>query len=268
MSNPAVCDKTWRLENIHTEPQEELRLIHAGFVRKLSDWKVVSSIQNFWVLWYNFAPGAVCVSGEKTYELVPDKIILIPPRTLYSGSQKFPAPHLFVWFQANFPFNMPESRILEIPAEPYRKQLEQATWLNSRTGFLLKNLAGRLLLDIPESFFQQHDSRNSKAIEKAISFIVKKSGVVSNTEIARHLNISESRFLHLFKDELGMSPQRYCLQVRMSNVEKLLLQGVTIKQAAESGGFADRFHFSKEFKKYHGLPPVKWLKQFEKLLAD
>ena len=47
MSNPAVGNKTWRLENIHTEPQEELRLIHAGFVRKLSDWKVVSSIQNF-----------------------------------------------------------------------------------------------------------------------------------------------------------------------------------------------------------------------------
>ena len=260
--------KTWRAGHIRKEQSEELRLLNAGFVSSLDSWKVNCCIQNFWVMWYNFSPGAVCFSGEKSYALTPDKIILIPPRTLYSGELEHPLPHFFVWFQASAPFDAPENRILEIPAAPYLKELELATQLDDRTFPRIKNLVGRLLLDIPEKFFNKKMSRNSKTIGQAISFIIANDGKVDNSDIAKHLHVSDSRFSHMFKDELGTSPQRFCLQVRMNRAERLLLQNYPVKQVAETCGFADRFHFSKEFKKYYGLPPGKWLKQFEKLLSD
>lgn len=259
---------TWRIGYVRGEQQGELHLLNAGFIRDLDNWKVPESIQNFWVLWYNFTSGAVCFSGGKSYELTPEKIILIPPHTPYSGKLNHPVPHFFIWFQAYSPFDAPENRIVEISAEPYLKQLEAATRFDERTSMRLKSLIGCLLLDIPEKFFQTPQSRNSKIVEQALSFIITNNGKVSNEEISGHLHLSSSRFSHLFKEELGVSPQRYCLQVRMSHADKLLLQNFPIEQTAEICGFADRFHFSKEFKKYHGISPAKWLKQFEKLLAE
>ena len=260
--------KTWRAGHFRKEQSEELRLLNAGFVSSLDSWKDSCCILNFWVMWYNFSPGAACLSGGKRYELTPDKILLIPPRTLYSGELGHPLPHLFAWFQTSYPFDTPENRILELPAAPYLRELELATVFDDRTFLRLKNLVGRLLLDIQENFFNKKLSRNSKTVEQAINFIISSDGKVNNCEIAKYLSISESRFSHMFKEELGISPQRFCLQVRMTRAEKLLLLDFPVKQVAEICGFADRFHFSKEFKKYYGLPPAKWMKQFEKLFSD
>ena len=45
---------------------------------------------------------------------------------------------------------------------------------------------------------------------------------------------------------------------------QLLRDGMDIKSAAEACGFADRYHFSKEFKKHHNSPPGKWQKTYRK----
>ncbi len=268
MSFSVTDKKTWRIAAFPEEHKRSLILLSSGFVPELAIWNVKNCIQQFWVLWYNFAPGASCISGGKCHELTPDKIILIPPHTPYSGKLDFTVPHFFVWFQCSAPFDAPENRVLEIPVEPYRKQFEQVIEQDSRTVSRLANLAERLLLDIPEEFFQGKRSSNSQTVEQAVEFIIRNSGAVTNAEIAEHLGISSSRFAHLFKSTLGISPQRYCLQIKMSYAEKNLLIGKDIKETADMCGFADRFHFSKEFKKFHGISPGKWLRQFSKLAPE
>lgn len=241
--------------------ERDVVLLNAGFVSKLADWNEENSIRQFWVMLYAFAPGACCVSGKNSYPLTPDKIILIPPGTVYSGKSNFTVPYLFVWFMAGAPFDFPETRILEIPAAPYLRELELVIKQDSRTHLRLNNLVGRILLDIPENFFASERKCYSPAMAKAVDFIMKKSGIASNETVARYLNISVSRFLHLFKTETGMSPQRYCLKLRMSIAADNLLRGMSVEQTAELGGFANRFHFSREFRKHYGLAPGKWLKQ-------
>ena len=264
MSFSAADKKGWRIAAFPGEYKRELTLLSAGFIPDLASWNVKNCIQQFWVLWYNFAPGASCISGGRSCGLTPDKVILIPPLTPYSGKLDFTVPHFFIWFQTSAPFNAPEGCVLEIPAKPYREQLEQIIEYDSRTALRLANLAERLLLDIPEEFFNSKQSGRHKIVEQAVDFITRNSGMVNNTEIAEQLNISTSRFSHLFKHILGISPQNYCRQMRMSRAEKNLLIGNGIKETAELCGFADRFHFSKEFKKLHGMSPGKWLKQFSK----
>ena len=61
---------------------------------------------------------------------------------------------------------------------------------------------------------------------------------------------------------MGMSPQRYCLQVKMAVADQFLHLGWSIEDVASACGFADRYHFSKEFKKYQGVSPGKWQKLF------
>ena len=79
---------------------------------------------------------------------------------------------------------------------------------------------------------------------------------------AKLLNLSESRFNHIFKAEVGISPYCYLLQLRINNAATLLEQtNLQIKQIAEQSGFEDPLHFTQAFKKATGVTPSIYRKQ-------
>lgn len=263
MSNIVASANKWRRVFTPAEQLNDIILLNAGFIPHQTDWHTNNCIQNFWVLWYNFSAGNICVSGSSKHELTPDNIILIPPNTVYSGLLQQPVPHLFIWFKTAGPFEYPERKVLNIPAQPFIEILHRVIHFTPRTKLMLFNLLSSILLNIPEDFFHAEQFKiKSRTIEKALSFIALHRGQVNNTQIAGELNISPIRFSHLFKNEMGISPQRYCLQVKMAVADQFLHLGWSIEDVAFACGFADRYHFSKEFKKYQGISPGKWQKLF------
>lgn len=263
MSNIVTNTNNWRHLFPPTEQLNEITLLNAGFIPQQTDWHTSNCIQNFWVLWYNFSPGNACISGNSQYELTPDNIILIPPNTVYSGVFRKQVAHFYIWFKTAGGFEYPERKVLNIPAQPFFEKLHQAPHFTPKTKLLLFNLLSSILLDIPDEFFCSEQFKiKSRTIEKAINIIALHRGKINNAQIARELNISPVRFSHLFKNEMGISPQRYCLQIKMAVADQFLHLGWSIEDVATACGFADRYHFSKEFKKYQGISPGKWQKLF------
>lgn len=85
---------------------------------------------------------------------------------------------------------------------------------------------------------------------------------VSIEEVARSVNLSSSRFHHLFKAEVGISPARYRKQQRLLLARHLLeTTFLSIKEIILRAGFKDRNHFSRDFKKVLGLAPSKYRTQ-------
>jgi AraC family transcriptional regulator of arabinose operon len=79
------------------------------------------------------------------------------------------------------------------------------------------------------------------------------------TTLASELNLSPSRFAHLFKAEFGVAPMRYLHTQRMVRARQLLEETIlTVKEVMVQVGCSDPSHFARDFRRFHGLPPKAW----------
>lgn len=78
---------------------------------------------------------------------------------------------------------------------------------------------------------------------------------VTVPELAAQAGLSADRFMHLFKDQLGLPVRRYALWLRMFRAVRALAAGLSLTDAAHEAGFADSAHLSRTFRENFGYPP-------------
>jgi len=77
--------------------------------------------------------------------------------------------------------------------------------------------------------------------------------------LAASVNLSPSRLRHLFKSEIGLTPAQYLKRLRIEGARKLLEGSfLRLKEVMPRVGVSDESHFVRDFKKAHGLPPIKY----------
>ena len=77
----------------------------------------------------------------------------------------------------------------------------------------------------------------------------------SMNELAEHVNLSPTRLVHLFKEEVGVPIRRFRQWHRMRVVAALIAEDSTLTDAALGAGFADSSHFSRAFRNMFGITP-------------
>jgi AraC family transcriptional regulator of arabinose operon len=84
------------------------------------------------------------------------------------------------------------------------------------------------------------------------------AGPVSVAELAAAVNLSPSRFWHLFREQTGTSPLRYLHALRLQRAHALIERSfLSIKQVMAQVGINDPSHFARDFKRLYGLPPTE-----------
>ena len=77
--------------------------------------------------------------------------------------------------------------------------------------------------------------------------------------LAVQVNLSPSRFRHLFKQETGTTPAQYVKEVRVRRAAKLLRTTfLTIKQILKQVGLGSNAHFVHDFRKLYGITPTAY----------
>ena len=75
-------------------------------------------------------------------------------------------------------------------------------------------------------------------------------------ELAKMVNLSESRFKHKFKSEAGIPPNEYILKKKIEFAKKQIHnQELSLADLAYDLGFSSPSYFSTVFRKYVGVPP-------------
>jgi AraC-like DNA-binding protein len=79
------------------------------------------------------------------------------------------------------------------------------------------------------------------------------AATIPSRQLAAEAALSESRFLHLFRDELGTSLRRYRLWMRLVHAGTVIAAGGNLTTAAADSGFASPSHLADSFKRTFGL---------------
>ena len=89
------------------------------------------------------------------------------------------------------------------------------------------------------------------------------SSCLSIAQLSAVCNLSESRFLALFKQELGISPISYLQNLRMEQAKHLLMStSLAVSEISASVGYDDPLYFSKLFKSHFGISPKAYRENY------
>ena len=101
-----------------------------------------------------------------------------------------------------------------------------------------------------------------RRIELVISMLENDTSHAWDTHtLAVLVNLSPSRFRHLFKHETGTSPRQYLRELRFRKAETLLATTfMSVKEISEAIGLVSVTHFMKDFKTRHGMTPREYQK--------
>lgn len=81
------------------------------------------------------------------------------------------------------------------------------------------------------------------------------AGRIRLKDLAYSACLSEDRFLHLFKEQLGITLRQYIVHQRLQRATVDILNGKTLTRAALDSGFADSSHFTRRFSEHTGFLP-------------
>jgi AraC-like DNA-binding protein len=101
------------------------------------------------------------------------------------------------------------------------------------------------------------DKRITQSIER---LRLESENHLSVGEIAADVALSESRFSHLFTEQVGVSVRRYQLWLRLRDAIHLLARGTSLTHTAHEAGFSDSAHLTRTFRQMLGIAPSALLK--------
>lgn len=223
------------------------------------------AVRTHWLLHYVVSGyGSFQREGE-TYRLGPGDIFVIPPflETYYQADTEQPWHYIWVGFTTQE--TLPEALLSPVvrisgAGAVFEDMCRCRRMENGRSAFLASRLWELM------GVFLEQGSPEVGYVEKALHCMRSEyMNHITVQQIADRLNLDRSYFSTIFKEETGLSPQQYLMNLRLEKAAALMAEyGERPSTAAASAGYADIYHFSKMFKRHFGLSPRGYYNQKNK----
>ena len=218
---------------------------------KQQNVNIFNTGRNFNALSFRIRSDAVLMTKTKKYSMKDHCVSYFPARLDYSRAATVDEMIVVHFDTINYNTKNIEYFIPDDPAvlaELFRAIFD--VWNKKELGYKYKCSA--ILYEIFAECYTQNyipKSQNSK-IHNSVEYLLKnyKKNDLSIKEIADKSFMSEVYFRKLFKEEYGISPQKYIIDLRIQNAVGLISAGYySLKEIAYMSGYNDYKYFSVEF---------------------
>lgn len=111
-----------------------------------------------------------------------------------------------------------------------------------------------------------HTAHRHPAVTRAVNLLRDRldTGSVRLSDVARDVQLSESRLAHLFSSEIGLPFRPYIRWLRLQRAIELVAAGSTLTDAAHGAGFTDSSHLNRVCRRMFGSAPstlnaIRWV---------
>ena len=234
---------------------------------KQRDVNMLNSGRNFNALSFRFRSDADLITKTERHSMKDNYVSYFPARLDYTRVATVDEMIVVHFDTINYNTKNIEYFIPNDPAVLSKlfKEIFDA-WNKKELGYKFKCSA--ILCEIFAECYTQNyvsKSQNSK-IRNSVEYLLKnyKKSDLTIREIADKSFMSEVYFRKLFKEEFGVSPQKYIIDLRIQNAVGLISAGYySIEEVAYMSGYNDYKYFSVEFKKIMGVSPSKYLYNYK-----
>ncbi len=190
---------------------------------------------------------------------------------------RYPCPETDSKLKQRLPEDLPSYQKLTLYSA-YEQTFARLLEIALRQGKSAQLRSKGLLLEIIALLYDNAVAGNSAETWSAHSAAVSRVLRIISSDPARHFTldelaeiagISRSLFCRVFRNAIGMTPQKYLNHFRIEQAStELAFEEVPVKEIAERYGFADVYHFSRVFKSITGESPAKFRKIHKNTLLD
>lgn len=262
-----------------------------------TSWHMEPNIHEFFEMVYVKKGNAVFEISGTSVEIGPNNIIIIKPRQYHKFEVKSQAGCEFIVLNFGFE-NKFDNQFAEVSLEDFLNFVNKKEWgrfislkvshkneiinllnrilkerENPEIGSELLNyllvlelfvLISRALKMEWENSIKNKSPKLKELIQAAVNYINNNyERDISLTDISKYVFLSTSYFTRAFKEEMGVSPINYLLNVRVERAKELLREtDAKISDIALSVGFSNQQRFNDIFKKYTQKTPLQYRKSF------
>ena len=257
-----------------TDPRKKQRLaiIFGGFEKCAPDFEIKRKTYPYYVIEVPTKGSCLLKIGNKQCELKKGYLGGFAPGIShhYKSDKKKPMEHIFIAFtgseasplfkksslgKGNVVSLLKPSDILYLAEAILKKGLEKTELSHQLCCVYLK----ALLLEQGSSLALsgRSDTLAMDSYRKCRKYIDENfSSIFSPIEAAEACSINIRYLSRLFKKYGDMTPHEYIMRLKLNKAGSLLLTtNLSVREVGYLIGFEDPYHFSRNFKKFHGFSP-------------
>ena len=225
----------------------------------------VHSHSTWEIIFVNEGSG-VLVVDEKEYFFRENNIICIPPNMIRYNKLNTRNNHTVI-LTSDF-INVPEDKILIFEDNSgktihnlFEVVISEFYSDNTLKDEILSRLEDLLSILIKDMIYKGYKFSAVEMVKNAmITNFANPDFTIG--EALKNTNYSEAHFRKLFNKEVGMSPIKYLLELRLNSAATQLKKrtgtGMSVASVASESGFNDQGYFTRKFKEKYGLTPREY----------
>jgi AraC-like DNA-binding protein len=257
-----------------TEPnyKKELAIVCGGYEKCAPDYQINRNSYPYYVIKYTISGKGTFTTHSKTYQLKSGVLSGFCPSDAhsYQSNPNSPLEHIFIIF-----IGSEAHQLLKQSTIASKKAFEVAN--PSEALYLLKAIMKtglektpfsqqiccsylRILLLRQAADFNLSQTTFSQSVEtyrRCKKYIDDNfTKIFSSADAADACTVNIRYMARLFRRFGKITPHNYIMRLKLNKAATLLLtSGLSVNEAGYSLGFNDPYHFSRVFKRFHGLAP-------------